>query len=283
MERLQLVSQPARREGDRAAIVPTPHPQGDWQVWERPRVGCRYLLSVRPGGGWKLVGGQRARERTVVLVLRRGFDETGANEARDWQPHRLVARLVPVDTGKMILDPTPLAARICLLAEWYGDALCFVDVSPAPGAMGPVLAREVQRLGGAVQQREEFDEVSEKWVKKLGWLTNEETAAVALNSLMNGLREYATPGSKLGVRVECEHALRELEHFVPADSATPAARHDDDVRGLATAVLNIDAASMYHAETRARRPPADGWRVGESFGVVREEAFPEQRQDRAEL
>lgn len=239
-----------------------PHPEGMWQVWERPLVGCRYLLSVRGGGAWKLVGGQRDRERSVVMVLRKGYLEEGTEK---WVPTRLVARLrapwemwYPIGRKESTVDPTPLAERTALLAEWYGDALTFVEVKD-----GAIVAKECQRLGVPVQVREVLDKATGQWTQDIGWLTDEESGAAALNALVNAIRESRSAGSRLGLRMECEHCRGELETFVAADSTTPAVRHDDDVRTLATALFNLDSATKLHADTRARLAPQDGWRVME--------------------
>lgn len=241
------------------ALVWAPYPGGMLQLWERPLVGCRYLLSVRGGAAWKLVGGRRDRERSVILVLRKGYAEearTGPGGREIWHPTRLVARLRP----PQVLDPTPLAEQTANVAEWYGDALCFVEVKD-----GPIVAKEIQRLGAAVQVREVLDKTNDEWTKEIGWLTDDDSGPAALNALVNAIRESARPESRLGLRVECAHCQAELETFAAADSAAAAVRHDDDVRALATGVFNIEAATKIHADTRARRPPQDGWQLVESF------------------
>lgn len=231
------------------------HPEGRLQVWERPLVGCRYLLSVRGGGAFKLVAGRRERERSVVMVLRKGHVQEGAKDV--WQPMRLVARLRP----PVVLDPTPIAEIVAAVAEWYGEALCFVEVKD-----GPIVAKECQRLGAAVQVREVLDKATSEWSTDLGWLTDAETGPATMNALQNAIRESGREGSQQGLRVECDHCLAELATFADLDEAAPAVSFDDDVRTLATAVFNIDSASLYHPDTRARRPPPDNWRVVDAFG-----------------
>lgn len=248
METIQLSRQV------RGGLVVVPSGYGLWHVWERPRVGCRYLLSVRGGGAMKLVGGKRDAERSVLLVLRRGYlDE----QSGKWVPTRLAARLAP----PLLLDPTPLAELVAIGAEWYGDALCFVEVKD-----GAVLARECQRLGAAVQIREVLDKATSEWTQDIGWETDDETGPAALNALVNAIRETARPESGGGIQVECAHCLAELETFSPVESDAPAVSHDDDVRTLATGLYNIESASALHPHTRARMAPNDGWKVVETFG-----------------
>jgi hypothetical protein len=264
MEVLNLSRQP------RGGHVVTPSATGSLHVWERPLVGCRYLLSVRGGGAPKIVGGKRDRERSVIMVLRRGYLEEGSEM---WKPTRLAARLAP----PVLLDPTPLAEVVAAMAEWYGRALCFVEVKD-----GAVLAKECQRLGAAVQIREVLDQATSLFKQDLGWMTDDETGPATLNALVNAIRQTArlspggrqplvpgaaaSPESRGGMQIECEHALAELNTFADDDSETPAVKHDDDVRALATGIYNIESASLLHQHTRARQPPSDGWKIAQTFG-----------------
>lgn len=271
METGNLVRQAGRKASDIDALQRTgplvfaPHPDGNVRVWERPLIGCRYLVSVRPGGAFKQVAGKRDRERSVVMVLRKGYVEDRRSQMGDgeWVPHRLVARL----KAPTLLDATPLAEIVVNLGEWYGDALCFVEVKD-----GPICARECQRLGASVQVREVLDKASEEYTQELGWLSDKETSPAALNALVNAIRETAhSTGSgspKRGaLRMECEHCLGELQ-VLPTDAETmPLVRHDDDVRTLATGIYNIESATLLRADTRTRRGPQDGWKVVENYAA----------------
>lgn len=248
METLHISRQP------NGGLAVMPNKDGIFQVWERPRPRCRYLVSVRGGGKAKLVGGKRDRERSVAMVFRKYVDEE-AGEAITRIPTRLVARLVPPAN----LDPTPLAEIAAILAEWYGDAIAFVEVKD-----GPIVAKECQRLGVSVQIREVLDKSTNVWSKDIGWLTDSETGPAAYNALVNASRE-AFVGGPGRVLIECPHALAELATFAPDEDDAPLITHDDDVRAMATALYNIESASFYHPETRARQAPRDGWKMCEEF------------------
>jgi hypothetical protein len=239
---------------------------GVWQVWERPRVHCRYVLSVRGGGKPKLIGGRKERERSVVLVLRKWFATEGTEEVT---PTRLVCRLTP----PTVLDLTPLAELVALVADWYGGALTFVEVKD-----GALLAKECQRVGVAVQVQERLDLATSRFTPDLGWLTDGETGPAALNALVNAIRatgQWTAKGkdeggrmkdevnehAKMALVLECPHALAEIETFA-GDSEAPAVSHDDDVRALATGLYNIDAATRLNAEARRKVGPRDGWKAG---------------------
>jgi hypothetical protein len=244
---------------------------GTLHVWERPRVGCSYLLSVRPGGAMKVVGGSQDRERSVVLVLRAGHLEETRSSAPVWVPTRLACRLV----APTRLDPTPLAQVVADVALWYGGALCIVEVKD-----GAICAKECQRLGASVMNQARLDRVTSEWKQDIGWLTDDETGPAAYTALQNAIRETGErarvdeetrrrgdlesrwPNALL---VECPHVLGELSTFSQPGSDVPAVAHDDDVWTLATGIYNIGGATEYTAEARQRQPPADGWRVAESF------------------
>ena len=250
---------------ERGGLVVTPNTAGWMQVWERPLVGCRYLLSVRPGGKAKVLAGKRDRERSVLLVLRRGYVE---EQSEEWKPARLAARLVP----PVVLEATPLAELVAIGAEWYGHALCFVEVKD-----GAILAKECQRLGASVQTQEVLDKTNGEFTQHIGWLSDAETEPAALNALTNAIRETGQIGSRKsevgtevgtevesrkqgGLSVQCEHCLAEIEAFGGAEPDAPPMSHDDDVRALATGIYNIESASLLKPHTRARLAPQDGWK-----------------------
>lgn len=239
---------------ERGPVVWMPTAGGLIQVWERPRVGCRYLLSVRGGGTPKVVGGKRDRARSVVMVLRKWFQE---ENSEDFFPTRLVARLRP----PLVLDPTPLAEIVAAVAEWYGNALSFVEI-----ADGAVTAQECQRLNVAVQMRQVVDKANQTWGKELGWETDDETGPAAENALKNAIRETGVnPRGKGALQLECPHALEEILTHKPTDGVTPAVSHDDDYQALAVGLYNIESATKIHPETRTRQAPRDGWKVCERF------------------
>jgi hypothetical protein len=250
MERLHISRQPRER-----AVAVVPSEGGVLEVWERPRPLCRYLLTVRGGGMPVTIGGKQERERSVLMVLRKWYEE---EEGGKIHPTRLVCRLRP----PALLDPTPLAELTGMVADWYGDALTFVEIKD-----GPLLAKECQRLYVAVQTREVLDKATSVFSKDLGWETDEETGPAALNALVNAIRETGLgakgdPRKKL--QVECEHVLGELATFA-GDSAAAPVNFEDDVRTLATGLYNIDSATLLKAETRPKVAPRDGWRTVESF------------------
>lgn len=265
MERLNLSRQ---RSGE---LVVTPGADGWLQVWERPLIGCYYLLSVRPGGMPKVIGGRRDRERSVVMVLRRGYVEAGSEL---WHVARLVARIAPPVT----FDPTPLAELAAMVAGWYGNALSFVEVKD-----GATTAKECQKLGMNVQVREVLDKATGAFTENLGWDSEEndgEAGSAAVNALVNAIRETGARANvdvetrqagdrekrwPLALQVECEHCLTELDTFPWVASDAPPVSHDDDVRALATGVYNLDSASKLVERRRAPMKPPDGWKVVESF------------------
>ena len=121
-----------QREG---GILVTPSSAGLWQVWERPLVGCRYVVSVRGGGTMVTVGGKVGRERSVIMVLRKGYTELPSEEVKR---ARLVARLKP----PIFLNPTPLGVLVATIADWYGRAACLVETKD-----GAIYAQECQTAG----------------------------------------------------------------------------------------------------------------------------------------
>lgn len=248
------------------AVVFTVANEGTLLVWERPRVGCRYLLSVRPGGKLVLVGGRKEPARSVLLVLRSGYlEQAGSN--REWVRTRLVARLV----APSLLEATPLAELTNRVADWYGRAIAFVEVCD-----GAFCAKEALRLGCEVSKREVLDRMSSKWTEEIGWLSDDENAKAALEVLRNAVREsgeqgaredskLGAPRSTLALQIECDHLLAELDAFRDEESDLPAVSHDDDVRALATGLCNLEAATEIKRGTRLRQPPEDGWKVVQNF------------------
>lgn len=251
METLNLSRQPD------GSLIHALLADGFLQVWERPVANCRYLVSVRGGGAVRMVGGMREKERSVIMVLRHGYL---VPESEMWVRHRLAARLAP----EVMLDPTPLAEIVEMVARWYGRALCLVEVKD-----GAILARECQRLGANVQVREVLDKATGEFTKELGWLTDLNAGEAAYNALKNAIRESNEHGDgkqrRGALLMECAHCFAQLETFVPPGSDAPAISRDEDVWTLATGLYNLGSATKLREETRKRMGVPDRWKATEDL------------------
>lgn len=213
-------------------------------MWERPRLGCRYLISV------DTMTGESETQRTAdsdchsVLVLRAGYrDENGVHH----KPME-VARIAP----PCRLDNKPLAEQIDLLSRYYGRCLCVPEVNQAYGLLNPLRDRNVP-----IFRMVQYDKVRQAEVSFLGWQTNEDRRRDVIDHLSTAIREQA-------FETMDPHLVNQCQTFIITHSGRSEAQNqckDDDVLSLAIGLFNLDAATLYE-ETEVERqlpPDIDRW------------------------
>lgn len=248
MTRLEVRSRSVGREHgilslneDKVTFKQTGENESICSVWEHPRIGCSYLISVDPNSG-KLIEGSTDRDSTSVQVWRAGYVAAGT------PPHRVDPRLVARLRAPWQAENTPTARFIDMLSRLYGRCLVIVENNVNSG-----LIDALKRLDTPLYLEEKFDLISSKTTRTVGWATTNDTRHLVIDALADAIREKA-------VDIGCPHVVGECRTFVRTKSGkfeAASGRHDDDVMGAGIALYNIGCATKMTEKPRKRQPPAD--------------------------
>lgn len=225
----------------------TPEGQSWAQIWEFPRRGRRYLISVDVMTGEdEIYGTGEDSDRHSVLVWRAAYtDELGV-----YYKPKLIGRIKPPCTE----NNTPLCYKISLLSRYYGD--CIIVVEANKGVTVIATLRDTYHAN--LYMRTQFDSTTQKTIKKLGWHTDEESRRLLVDAIQDAVRDQT-------VEIPCPHMLSELKTFVRDSKGKATAgggAHDDDVLSGGIGIKTLEFATMYHEQVVALpdAPDEDSWR-----------------------
>lgn len=232
------------RDQVRAVFIPAAKDTASFQVWEKPKKGCSYLISVDTAEGEDQTKGEDP-DRHSVLVWRRAYVD---GNRVNWKP-RLVARIpspcqVPIPA---------LVELVKLLHLYYGRAVCI----PEMNSSGLAFLLLAQKVGITIWKRKDFDPKSGKTEERLGWRTTDGADYGGLRTLI--IENLALTLRNRGVHIACENVIHELGKFVRNEGRMQAAQneHDDDVLSTAIGLYNLDAATVFEEPVVERQLPPD--------------------------
>ena len=240
-------------KADRVDFIPTREGQARCLRWEKPKNGCRYLISVDPMTGADQTGGDDPDSHSV-LVHRAGYLQHG-----QWVEPALVMRnmLVP---GK---KPGSLCCwwNIDVLEEevWrmarYWKALIVPEMNMDRGMV------ELLKLRNDVDiyQREIFNRRENTKTSALGWTTDKKTRPMIIETLAATVREAGRGTIDDGYEVRCPWIIKQMKNFgtKPNGRMEALVGHDDDVLSLAIGVQLLDMATPWYLSEREAWDPFD--------------------------
>lgn len=258
LDRLYLQTQAARPEyaqieiieradDRRASLQTSDREMATIHIWERPRVGCRYIMALDLAEGEDQTKGEDP-DAHAPLVLRDTFvDQTTGIRAR----MRVVARVRP--ETRM---PIPAVARVCCgLSLFYGNCTQIPEMNNS--GLAYITAVRLLFPWVPLWKRPEIDPISGRKVREMdGWRTTDSAGyggvrTQIITRLQDVLREEE-------LDCACPSVHRQLTNFVNKNGRMEAASgHDDDVLSLAIGVFNIGAGTLYTAPVRKRFVPPD--------------------------
>jgi len=222
-------------------FVPDPQGMASFHLWERPRVGCRYLVWCDPATGEDQTESNDP-DRHSIGVLRCGYtDDRGAVF-----PDAVVARVRPPFTGNTLLA----ADFITLLSRYYGNAIVVLEIN-----MGLHILERLKEEGIPIYQRQVIDPYERETQKMMyGWkLKDRDQRRTVVDCLALAIHEES-------IKLNCPHIASECRTFIIDKNGKEIARSgckDDDVMGLAMALFCKGSGTLYREPTRRRRLPAD--------------------------
>lgn len=214
--------------------------------WEEPIIpvtqhdrGGKYLVSVDSmSGAEDVTSGNGEKDRHSVTVWRDAYtDHRGA-----FRPVKMVARIRPPCEW----ESEVLARQIYALSVYYGGATIAVEASSSGVAILKTLSQD---YNANVWQREELDLVTQRTLKKLGWMQSEPARRVLIATLQKYVREQM-------FECRCPHMVGELLTLIinaKGKAVAGGSNHDDDAIGAGLALELIHAAHEYPSPRPVRR------------------------------
>ena len=218
-------------------------------VWERPRVGMRYLVSVDNAKGSSQTSSMDP-DHHGVLVIRQGY-----YSSEKWYPPAVVARLATMTPKgpECRWDVDVLEYEVFKLSRYYGNCLVVPEENMDNG-----LIELLKRRGVPLYRREVFNRMEGKRTEQLGWRTTQETRGVLVEAVASVVREWDTVGS--GIELWCPWLVNELENFILKPNGRVEAGdgyHDDQVMSLGIGLATLAQATLYTVRRQERGKPLD--------------------------
>lgn len=209
---------------------------GNWSVFEEPRDGLSYLISVDTSTGEdQQTQNQLAPDPDYhsVQVWRAGyFDQDDV-----WHKHRLVA------LHHSRIDLTLLAEEVAAVSALYGDPLVVPEVNNS----GLALVKFLHELYDVrLYQRKRVNDTNGMVERHYGWMTDRNTRKTIIDNLAAAVLNEDLDIPDKGV-------LEQFKTFVINSKGKPEASpgtHDDHVLAAAIALYNMDGASMFRVQRR---------------------------------
>jgi hypothetical protein len=244
---------------------PTDEAECVYHLYERPREGMRYILSLDPATGAMQAMGEDP-DCNSATVLRAGYlDDQG-----QWHQPALAARIRAPrrdyrDANRW--DPDVLEPAIYALALFYGNCRIVVEMNKDMGYIELLKRRgndpaKPNEPAARLYEREVFNEREQRKVKALGWQTTESNREALLITLAGAIRSTGEDGG--GIELRCPHLVQECVHFERNEKGKSVASggwHDDDVMSVAIGLQCIGHATTYRVPKVQRLDPPEVRRI----------------------
>lgn len=243
-----------------------PDPNGVTEMWEGPRYGCPYLVSVDSMTGEDQVDGSDTADPDYhsIQVWRSDYiDQFGRHHLP-----RLVCR------HKSRIDVDLAAVEAYGLSRHYGNCMIVPEVNNC----GLAIVKKLQSLGANIYRRKMVNATENKVVESLGWRTDTLTRKTIIDHLAARFRDGE-------LDIPSPDVLDQFKTFIVNRNGKPEAmrgKHDDCVMAAAIAVYNLPMASVmekarmhsFDEESGELRRPIGGFidaaQAGEYFRRMRE-------------
>jgi len=210
------------------------------RVWERPRFGLRYIISIDTMRGESETARTQDSDCHSIFVWRAAY-----RDAEDvFHLPKLAARIAP----PCRLDNKPAARQVDSLSQWYGRCLVAVEINNGIGML-----KELRDLGVPLYRMMSWDKKKQESVTTLGWDTNSDTREMIVDALATRIREQS-------VEIGCAELCKQCATFVinnKGKSEGMSNCKDDDVLSAAIGIFNLESATEYAESAAETRMPED--------------------------
>jgi hypothetical protein len=223
---------------------------GMFWLWELPRAGFRYLISLDTAEDEDASPSpdHADRDRHSALVWRaaRHDDKTGFYRTK------LVARLRPPFRGSL----ANLMELVDALSRLYGRCILVPEIN----RNAAFVIHEAKRLGIPIYRTKTLDPVSDRMVERYGYLTTEASRAEAIERLALGIREAQTLDTEEpsldALEIYCPHLIEEAHAFIidkKGKAKAAPGKHDDDIMAAAIGIACLGGATEYMPDEKTGR------------------------------
>lgn len=212
-----------------------PDDMGTVELWEEPKIGCKYLVAADTCTGEdQQEGGPKADpDYHSIGVLRAGYHDVATQR---WFPPRIVAH----HWSRLESDLAALVAAS--MSIWYGRCIVIPEVNNC----GLVMVKKLEEWGIPIYERHTLNRTAGTRDKFLGWKTDVITRKTIIDSLAIKIRDWKA--SEPTFELHCGWILEQYGKFVinkdgKAEAMTGA--KDDGVLMSAIALHNESLATEY--------------------------------------
>lgn len=241
---------------DRSVMVPCADEDAFIKIWEKPKAGQRYSISVDPASGVAVKG--EDPDHHGLQVWREGCLMPNGS----WLRRKMVARITDFHAEKRLNHEKAhcrwgvqlTIERIALAAAYYG--WCQVVVEANIGLAMIEGLRRYPRM--RLYQREMFLKIEQTTAKEYGWMTTEKTRPLILDNLQQAVREWDSDGT--GLEVLDLPTINEMMTMIVKDNGRGEAmkgHHDDQVLSAAIGLQTLPGGSVMPVP-RAQFQPQPG-------------------------
>jgi len=218
------------------------------EIYEDPRVGCRYVLAVDVMEGEMEERGSDPKDRDghSAQVWRQGYFHP---RNRSWFPPKMVARSRP----ECQWDVDVLAEVVHSLSVHY-QAITVPEVNVSPD-----LLIYLKQYGTNLwRRRSNAENRKQKVTEQVGWRTTKATRKVLIGNLASAIREWDIEGD--GCDMPCLNLVRQCERFIVKENGRVEAmegERDDDVIAAGIAITCLPGATTYRVRGVTPDEPRD--------------------------
>lgn len=212
------------------------------KVWEEPKAGHRYSVSVDPMTG-QAIG--KDPDNHGIGAWREGYWDPATGQ---WYPDTQVARLCDVAYEKQKgqaacrWDIQVMEPRVAMLASYYGWCLIAPELNMDRGLINDLRKRPRAVIYTMVR----FNKVDQTETTKLGWETGPKTRGPIMERLKSRIRHWDLPGE--GVMIWDPLVIKEFMTMVRDEHGKEVAmsgKHDDQVLQAAIALETLPGGKIY--------------------------------------
>jgi hypothetical protein len=200
-----------------------------WRMWEEPREGFKYILSLDACTA-EYDDSRQEMDKHAVCIVRAPAMDAGGTLIK-----AAVVGAIRTD-DRTALDI--LARRIALAAAYYGNCMVIVEVNMHMGYCAQLREAGVKNIWRRQQQIDDPGRGTGRTEFVAGWKTTPSSKPLLIEKLDKVLREQE-------LQLWCPRMLGELRTFQQSNAAL-AGQHDDWVIALAMAVHAWAAATTFH-------------------------------------
>lgn len=255
-----------RESDDRSLYELTDELSAQLVMCERPKVNCRYLISVDTSEGDSQTSGKDPDSHAIAVHRLHYYDPVSGLHF----PHRIVAWNNCIRDGTRFgcwWDIDVVEEVVYGLSRYYGGCVIVPEMNADRGLVELLKLRPRANI----YRRQEFNQRESKTTEHYGWKTTPNNRNAIIEALATAIRDFEMPQE--AIALSSPWLLKECRNFVvKANGRAEAAsgHHDDMVMSVAIGHYCRSHATLYRENvSRERELPRDLRTPGHRTGMLR--------------